>query len=110
MDCPECGADTRVVETAPYPNRVRRRRECEACGHRFTTREGPVVPDEAWAKMLEDYLAQADEGLEQALTALHRSRGPGGVLGGDEMLDELDDAASIVVRARRTLKRQRTEV
>lgn len=39
MECPDCGEDTRVIETVSYPNRVRRRRECEACGHRFTTDE-----------------------------------------------------------------------
>ena len=40
--CPSCGAsDTRVVDSRPAENgtSIRRRRECEVCGHRFTTYE-----------------------------------------------------------------------
>lgn len=42
MLCPSCGAhETRVVDSRPVEsgNAIRRRRECEACGHRFTTYE-----------------------------------------------------------------------
>ena len=42
MHCPYCGADdSRVVDTRPAEsgNAIRRRRECEACGNRFTTYE-----------------------------------------------------------------------
>lgn len=42
MYCPFCGAaDTRVVDSrlSPEGNKVRRRRECSACGARFTTYE-----------------------------------------------------------------------
>ena len=42
MLCPACAADaTRVVDSRPAENgaSIRRRRECEACGHRFTTYE-----------------------------------------------------------------------
>lgn len=35
MKCPHDGADTRVL----YTRGDRRRRECEHCGHRFTTLE-----------------------------------------------------------------------
>lgn len=35
MKCPQCGAGSRVLETRD----VRRRRACEACGHRFITQE-----------------------------------------------------------------------
>ena len=42
MHCPSCGAsETRVVDSRPAENgnAIRRRRQCEACGQRFTTYE-----------------------------------------------------------------------
>ena len=40
MLCPFCAADsTQVIDTRPAPDAVRRRRECGACGRRFTTYE-----------------------------------------------------------------------
>lgn len=42
MLCPSCGAsDTRVIDSRPAEegSAIRRRRQCEACGHRFTTYE-----------------------------------------------------------------------
>ena len=42
MKCPFCGQDnTRVVDSRPAEdnNAIRRRRQCEACGRRFTTYE-----------------------------------------------------------------------
>ncbi|MGH8941337.1 MAG: ATP cone domain-containing protein, partial [Acidimicrobiia bacterium] len=42
MLCPVCGApSTRVVDSRPAESgqSIRRRRECEACGQRFTTYE-----------------------------------------------------------------------
>lgn len=42
MLCPACSAtDTRVIDSRPAEGgqTIRRRRECEACGHRFTTYE-----------------------------------------------------------------------
>lgn len=42
MNCPFCGsADTRVVDSRPAEQgrAIRRRRECESCGDRFTTYE-----------------------------------------------------------------------
>ncbi|HXV69958.1 MAG TPA: transcriptional regulator NrdR [Acidimicrobiia bacterium] len=42
MHCPACGAtNNRVVDSRPADNglAIRRRRECEICGHRFTTYE-----------------------------------------------------------------------
>ena len=44
MLCPACGAtDTRVIDSRPVEtaSAIRRRRECEACQHRFTTYERP---------------------------------------------------------------------
>jgi transcriptional regulator NrdR family protein len=47
MNCPECQADTRVVDVRPFKRSVlRRRRECVDCGERFWTyesREKPAV-------------------------------------------------------------------
>lgn len=45
MECSECGGETRVIETTTYEDRVRRRRECQSCGGRFTTEEGRPEPD-----------------------------------------------------------------
>lgn len=40
MDCPSCqNPDTRVVDSREAVDSIRRRRECQACGHRFTTFE-----------------------------------------------------------------------
>ena len=42
MRCPKCGCDeSRVVDSRPSESNgaIRRRRECIACGHRFTTYE-----------------------------------------------------------------------
>src|SRR5215217_9344129 len=43
--CPFCSADsTQVIDTRPIPDGVRRRRECPACGERFTTYERAEEP------------------------------------------------------------------
>ena len=40
MKCPFCGEeDTRVIGSRPADNAIRRRRQCESCGKRFTTYE-----------------------------------------------------------------------
>lgn len=42
MNCPKCGADSRVIETRSVsPNMLRRRRACSilACNYKFTTLE-----------------------------------------------------------------------
>lgn len=40
MRCPFCSAeDTRVIDSRPAENTIRRRRQCESCGRRFTTYE-----------------------------------------------------------------------
>lgn len=48
MRCPHCGSDEdRVVDSRPVDDRaaVRRRRECHACGTRFTTFERVEQPE-----------------------------------------------------------------
>lgn len=40
MKCPECGfEESKVIDSRPTENKVRRRRECIQCGARFTTYE-----------------------------------------------------------------------
>lgn len=40
MKCPECGCEeSKVIDSRPTENKVRRRRECIQCGARFTTYE-----------------------------------------------------------------------
>lgn len=40
MKCPECGCEeSKVIDSRPTENKVRRRRECIQCGMRFTTYE-----------------------------------------------------------------------
>ena len=40
MRCPECQQpDSRVIDSRTAGDHVRRRRECQACGQRFTTYE-----------------------------------------------------------------------
>ena len=40
MKCPYCGEyDSRVIDTRPSGERIRRRRQCSACERRFTTYE-----------------------------------------------------------------------
>ena len=46
MKCPFCNAeDTKVIDSRPAENTIRRRRQCEKCGKRFTTYERvEVIP------------------------------------------------------------------
>lgn len=39
MQCPNCGDDTRVIDSRPDDESVARRRECVACKYRFNTIE-----------------------------------------------------------------------
>lgn len=40
MKCPFCGSESiRVIDSRPVDNSIRRRRECDECGKRFTTYE-----------------------------------------------------------------------
>lgn len=52
MHCPVdgCGGETRVLESRPGHDRIRRRRCCVICGHRFTTYESRDIPtsQEEW--------------------------------------------------------------
>ena len=98
MRCPECGRDEdRVVDSRPQPGgeAIRRRRECGACGARFTTferverppllvrkRSGAIVPFEV-ARVLDGMARAAKDRigrsvLEQTAADIERSlRGAG---------------------------------
>ena len=46
MNCIKCGEDTRVTTTYQNANGItRRRRTCNHCEFRFTTRERPEIPE-----------------------------------------------------------------
>lgn len=42
MTCPVCGGVTRITDSRGNVESVRRRRQCQECGHRFTTIEVEV--------------------------------------------------------------------
>jgi len=50
VNCPKCDAETSVIDSRFALGTVRRRRQCDACGHRFTTRE---VNQEDWESLRE---------------------------------------------------------
>lgn len=43
VKCPFCAGETKVVDKRDGEDSTRRRRECEACGKRFTTYERPSL-------------------------------------------------------------------
>lgn len=51
MDCRLCRGDTRVVDSRPLENYIRRRRKCTVCGTRTTTYEitADEFDEDGWA-------------------------------------------------------------
>lgn len=43
MQCTECDAKTKVIDSRPTTYGIRRRRTCQGCGHRFSTIEVEVL-------------------------------------------------------------------
>lgn len=37
--CPKCGSDSYVIDSRDKPYGIRRRRQCENCGYKWTTLE-----------------------------------------------------------------------
>ena len=69
MQCPQCSAPARVLESRPADDgaAVRRRRECSACGTRFTTFERVAV-DRLYVRKRDDRRQPFDaEKLQGAL-------------------------------------------
>jgi transcriptional repressor NrdR len=75
MQCPQCNAPSRVLESRPADDgaAVRRRRECSECGTRFTTFERLVV-DRLYVRKRDDRRQPFDaEKLRAALVrAAHK--------------------------------------
>lgn len=70
MHCPVCNhEDTKVVDTrlATDGTSVRRRRECEACGHRFSTNEEVELLDLRVVKRDGSHEVYAREKIERGL-------------------------------------------
>lgn len=70
MHCPVCNhEDTKVVDTrlAADGISIRRRRECEACGHRFSTNEEVELLDLRVVKRDGSHEAYAREKIERGL-------------------------------------------
>lgn len=102
MDCPECGGETSVVETVPYPDRVRRRRECQKCGERFTTKE---------ASLLDVFrLEKARKEMRTAVDSLMKVRPLVESLGVADGSDDVDSALLKVRQVRRRLEDREREV
>ncbi|MFH1085002.1 MAG: transcriptional regulator NrdR [Chloroflexota bacterium] len=123
MKCPFCEAtDSRVVDTREVGDGIRRRRECQRCGQRFTTyeriaevnlvvvkRDGRREPFSR-GKLFEgirvacakrpislDEIERVVSGIESSLYALGRSEVPSRVVGEMVMqrLKELDPVAYV---------------
>jgi transcriptional repressor NrdR len=75
MKCPQCHQDqSKVIESrdAADGDSIRRRRECQACGQRFTTYERVERPNLAVIK--KDHTRELFD-RQKLLTAVHRSVG-----------------------------------
>ncbi len=97
MRCPACGADQdRVVDSRPTPtgDAIRRRRECRACGERFTTFERVEHPELLVRKRSGAVSAFARDKVLDGMARAAQGRVPVGVL---------EDAAAAVERELRTL-------
>ena len=58
MNCPECGEDTKVIDSRERADglTVRRRRQCKGCGHRFSTTE--LTAEDSKIKEISNILAR----------------------------------------------------
>src|SRR5437016_8648867 len=98
MRCPYCGsAQNKVVDSREAGNAIRRRRECEACGERFTTYER--------VDALRMYVIKRDGRLERfdrekLLRGLERAAAAGNRPIELERLDQLTDSIGDAVRRR----------
>lgn len=50
MNCPKCDCDTNIVDSRRVEGTIRRRRECQCCGYRFSTKE--VIEKESRSKSM----------------------------------------------------------
>lgn len=103
MKCPYCQRPSKVVDSRPMPDGIRRRRQCEGCGRRFTTHER-LAPVEVRVTKAGDRPAEEfDPG--KIVRAVERV-GRGGLVGHREGVEvarriemELVDAGRTTVRS-----------
>jgi len=105
MECPKCKrSDGLLVKDSRHNarDRIRRRRKCIWCHHKFTTIEVPVVMvpgkhAESYVKELEDLLKGNNATLTEQLIELietERIKSGRGTKGSDENSRETDSAVS----------------
>jgi transcriptional repressor NrdR len=94
--CPSCHADsTQVVDSRPGDDAVRRRRECTACGQRFTTYERAEEPRVTVLKR-----DGSGERFDRQKLLRGLARAAGGRPVSEEQLEGLADAIATAVRGR----------
>lgn len=66
MTCPNCGGNTKVIDSRPQEDSVYRRRECLVCKERFSTTEIDMQMYEKMAKdTLSEIQAKVNETMDQ---------------------------------------------
>lgn len=68
MNCHLCGEKTRVVDSRIAGDLCRRRRECTACGERFSTQERQVLEAAGAGSVGDAIRAMTDEQLAYAIS------------------------------------------
>jgi len=105
MRCPHCGSnDDKVVEsrTLAHGEAIRRRRECESCGFRFTSYERTedkqfmVVKKDGRREPFDRY--KAERGIERALQKRPVSR-----MQIENLINEIEDETAILGRDNREI-------
>lgn len=56
MECPECGKNTKVLESRKYAGGVYRRRKCIECGFMFWTEEIEMEDNLKVVKHMRDFI------------------------------------------------------
>jgi transcriptional repressor NrdR len=98
MRCPNCGNfDDKVIESRPLANgdAMRRRRECNACGHRFTSYERVV--DKPFMVIKKDGRREPfeREKIERGVRRALEKR-PVSQMEIESLINEIEDAAAIM--------------
>lgn len=73
MRCPDCDSlDVKVIDSRPkgVGNAVRRRRQCKACGERFTTYEQTAVGESTSPVSLEEMVRQVKQQIREIERAI----------------------------------------
>ena len=79
MNCPKCRERTEVINTWQTEGKVRRRRECHACGLRFSTVESHSINSYAFEESKD---GPFKPGQKVPASGLYEVRGPRGGMGG----------------------------